>query len=670
MRRGGLQVQTTLDMPMQQIAQQVVAENVAELQPVYDLSNAALVALKPGSGEILAMVGSADFANDEISGQVNVAVSPRQPGSAIKPILYATAFEDNLISPASVLWDVPVTYTIQASNAGGVPVGSQVYRPNNYDNQFRGAVSVRTALANSYNIPTVKLLSALGVEPDAGECARHGRQEPGRKRRVVWLELDPGRRRSDPARPDNRIPYAGQSRPVSGAPLDTGDSGRGPGNEIERAEPEPAIAVLSPEAAFLTTDILSDNRARTAAFGLASPLEISQPAAVKTGTTSDWRDNWTIGYTKHLVAGIWAGNSDGRPMRSASGVTGAAPIWHDFMQAVLADPHLSELLGGANADAGDWQFQPVGDVQQRGDCPPGVQCRSGGEFYTRAWLEAVGAGGPLVDSLARRPGAPVYVEREGQSRLVGYCSQEGAAERTALIVANRVRQDSEEQQAISTADVVESQTDGASQDGLQAFPGELALEIQQVLAWSLRHDTAPIHLGACSALGDLSATALATEPAEVDGGLRVLVDLAAASDPNVAEAAGPEALEVALIVGDGPGLIPDVGGNFVLAQPVSHDTACPGEYIVGRVLDVTGAPLAGVRLSLYDQSGNQSTALSKDFGDDAGRFDFPLFSASPQEFFLNVVDEAGNPLSSTVVLQHRQGEVPDAACHHVVFRQS
>ncbi|HXF60409.1 MAG TPA: transglycosylase domain-containing protein, partial [Caldilineaceae bacterium] len=174
-QRAGFQVITTLDLELQQMAQAVVAAKVAELQPVFDLSNAALVALLPSNAELLVMVGSADFNNEAIAGQVNVAISPRQPGSAIKPILYATALEDNLVSPASVIWDVPVTYTVglpgNLAGAQMVAGSEMIYRPRNYDERFHGPVTVRSALANSYNIPTVKLLDALGV-PRMLEMAR------------------------------------------------------------------------------------------------------------------------------------------------------------------------------------------------------------------------------------------------------------------------------------------------------------------------------------------------------------------------------------------------------------------------------------------------------------------------------------------------------------------
>ncbi len=155
MARAGLNIQTTLDLKMQQMAQQLVTSKVAEFRDLYDLSNAAMVAMRPNSGEILVMVGSADFADATIAGQVNVTRSLRQPGSAIKPGLYAAALDANLISPATVLWDTPITYTAAAG---------EVYAPFNYDRLFHGPVTARVALANSYNIPTVKLLDALGIE--------------------------------------------------------------------------------------------------------------------------------------------------------------------------------------------------------------------------------------------------------------------------------------------------------------------------------------------------------------------------------------------------------------------------------------------------------------------------------------------------------------------------
>ena len=152
--RSGFNLYSTLDLRMQVLAQKVVSERVAEGKARYNMNNAALVALRPGTAEVLAMVGSADFADDSIAGQVNVALMPRQPGSALKPVLYATAFDDLLISPATAMWDLPVTYELG---------GGEFYRPQNYDNKFHGLVTARAALANSYNIPAVRLLDALGM---------------------------------------------------------------------------------------------------------------------------------------------------------------------------------------------------------------------------------------------------------------------------------------------------------------------------------------------------------------------------------------------------------------------------------------------------------------------------------------------------------------------------
>ncbi|MFZ2361298.1 MAG: transglycosylase domain-containing protein, partial [Anaerolineae bacterium] len=367
--RGGWTITTTLDLPMQTVAQDLVAARVAEFQPQFDLSNAALVALRPGSGQILAMVGSADFDDASIDGQVNVAVSPRQPGSAIKPLLYATAFDDTLLSPASVLWDVPVTYTVSAGN---------VYTPVNYDHQFHGPVTARTALANSYNVPAIKLLDAVGVGRMLERSQAMGLRSLTQDASHYGLSLTLGG--GEVTLLDLTTAFATLANAgtfVAPTPFLAVADAQGRPVALPQAEVRQAV---SPAAAFQVTDILSDNAARTPAFGVNNPLRISQPAAVKTGTTSDWRDNWTVGYTRYLVVGVWAGNSDGRPMRNTSGLTGAAPIWSGFMQAVLADPVLLATLEAAG-DPTAWQFQPPADMAQRNGpgglaCPPVLFCRA------------------------------------------------------------------------------------------------------------------------------------------------------------------------------------------------------------------------------------------------------------------------------------------------------
>ncbi|MCD6290406.1 MAG: PBP1A family penicillin-binding protein [Anaerolineae bacterium] len=331
--RGGLTVITTLDARVQRVAQAVVRQHVEAARDRYHLTNAALIAMKPGSGEILAMVGSVDYYNAEIDGQVNVTLRPRQPGSAIKPILYALAFTKGF-SPASLIWDIPTEF----------PLGDgRTYAPQNYDGKFHGPVRLREALANSYNVPAVKLLNRVGVAEMLTMAHMMGVQGLDRPADYYGLSLALGGGEvtlmsltsafATLANGGKHVP------PV--AILSIADSA---GHTIMRYEPPSPRPVIDPRVAYLVTSILSDNEARAPMFGHHSPLLLSRPAAAKTGTTTDWRDNWTIGYTPYLVAGVWAGNSDGTPMLHTSGLTGAAPIWHDFMEALFADPALDAAV--------------------------------------------------------------------------------------------------------------------------------------------------------------------------------------------------------------------------------------------------------------------------------------------------------------------------------------
>ncbi|MCB0127638.1 MAG: transglycosylase domain-containing protein, partial [Caldilineaceae bacterium] len=295
LERAGFNLFTTLDLRIQEVAEKTIREQITQLKVKHDLGNAALVAMRPGTGEIVAFVGSADFSDESIDGQVNMALSPRQPGSSFKPLLFATAFSDNLISPASIMWDVPVTYDLGAN---------QFYKPINYDEQYHGLITTRTALANSYNVPAVRLLAALGTDRmvESGVAmGLHSLKESN------WFGLGM-------ALGSNEVPL-----------LEMVNAFRTIANHGLYHEPEVALTILdsqsqlihplpqvdptqaiSPASAFMITDILSDNVARIPAFGGTSPLKLSRPAAAKTGTTNDFRDNWTIGFTRHLVVGVWA----------------------------------------------------------------------------------------------------------------------------------------------------------------------------------------------------------------------------------------------------------------------------------------------------------------------------------------------------------------------------
>lgn len=642
--RAGLIITSTLDLDLHTVAQDIIRERVAALQPQYDLSNAALVALRPGTGEILAMVGSVDFYNDLVAGQVNVATSPRQPGSAIKPILYATAFDDNLASPATVIWDTPITYTVSAS---------EIYAPINYDQQFHGPVTARTALASSYNVPAIKLLDGLTVERMLRSAQSMGLRSLSRDHDWYGLSLTLGG--GEVTLLDLTTAYstlANGGRLLAPRPVLAIRDSRG--RIVQVYGPSEPLPAVSPGAAFLVTDILSDNSARTPAFGPESVLRLSRPAAVKTGTTSDWRDNWTVGYTRYLVAGVWAGNSDGRPMRNTTGLTGAAPIWHDFMEAVLASPNLLEVLE-VPADAAAWEFIPTSDVERVDACPPGVTCRTGGEFFTRAWLEAAGETGPLADSVVLAPTAPVYADHGQGPTWTAYCQVEPAVMRPLLALPGKFGLPGSSQTQFATGTARETGPGPGPSLAPQAADEEQAAAI----AWSLSHPT-PVNLGKCSDLEILAQRAMLQDPQLA--GMQVFVDLAAAQDPN----AGPVAGAATLTQIGSPGVMP-APGRYTLAQAVTHHDSCPGNYIVGQVLNAAGAPLPGVRIAMVDQWGNRADAISKSGEVDLGRYDFPL-NYFANRYTVTVVDDAGNSISPAIVVDHLQGEGGTALCHTIVWR--
>jgi 1A family penicillin-binding protein len=322
--RGGLRVYTTLDLGMQDIAQEVARARVAELADRH-VTNAAVVALVPQTGEIRVMLGSIDFWDESIDGQVNVALALRQPGSSIKPVNYVAAFEKGW-TPATLIMDV----TTEFPNPPGAP-----YVPKNYDGKEHGPVLVRQALACSYNIPAVKTLQFVGV-PDmiemAGRLGITSFTDP--QRYGLSLTLGGGEIMLLEHTAAYGVFANGGVRVPPVAITRIEDSR---GQVIYDYQPPAGEQVISAQHAYLITSILSDNAARTPAFGPDSPLLLSRPAGVKTGTTDDWRDSWTVGYTPDLVTGVWVGNSDNTAMDHVAGSTGAGHIWHNFMERILAD---------------------------------------------------------------------------------------------------------------------------------------------------------------------------------------------------------------------------------------------------------------------------------------------------------------------------------------------
>ncbi len=328
--QGGLKVTTSLDWALQEKAQQIVSEEIAKVEPVH-ITNGAAVATDPNSGEILAMVGSKDYAAQDYDGQVNVALSLRQPGSSIKPVTYVTGLKKGYTA-SSMIMDVPTSFP------GGA--GQPDYRPVSYDGKYRGPVQVRYALANSLNVPAVKMLALVGVqnmlktaydmglptlEPTKENLSRFGLSVTlgGGEVRLLDLTEAYGSFANGGIHHD----------PV--AILKVEDTS---GKVLEEYKPSDGKKVLEPGEAFIISNILSDNEARTPIFGAHSYLVIpGHDVAVKTGTTNDQRDNWTVGWTPQISVGVWVGNNDNSPMkRVASGVSGASPIWNRIIKEALS----------------------------------------------------------------------------------------------------------------------------------------------------------------------------------------------------------------------------------------------------------------------------------------------------------------------------------------------
>ncbi|MBI4134621.1 MAG: PBP1A family penicillin-binding protein [Candidatus Sungbacteria bacterium] len=347
--RGGLRVITTLDWELQQEAEKLVKEYAERNERSVKGSNASLVAMDPKTGEILTMVGSRGYFEDPVpegckpgvncrlDPQVNVTLRARQPGSAFKPFVYAMALERGYTAE-TILFDVPTEFNTACNPDGTAPAGvdpESCYMPGNYDDRFRGPVTVRQALAQSLNVPSVELLYLTGVEESIATANRMG---------ITTITYDPSRyglalvlggaevTLTDMVHAYGAFARDGIQAP-KGAILRIEDAA---GNILEEKKEE-RFEVLNPEIARQINDILSDNNARQPVFSPRSSIYFpDRTVAAKTGTTQDFRDAWTIGYTPSLVAGVWAGNNDNSPIQQkGSGVLAAAPLWHAFMEYAL-----------------------------------------------------------------------------------------------------------------------------------------------------------------------------------------------------------------------------------------------------------------------------------------------------------------------------------------------
>jgi len=330
---GGLQVITTLDYEIQKEAEDIVAEELEKLEG-FRVGNGAVVVMDPKTGEILAMVGSKDYFDEETDGNFNVVLAPRQPGSSLKPITYATALEKGYTA-SSMVMDVSTDFPTDDPT-------EPIYTPVNYDEKFRGPVQLRFALGNSLNIPAVKMLARIGVADvmEKGYEMGLNNWEPTRENLSnVGLSLVLGGR--EVSLLNMATAYSSfANMGIKQDPYTIQEVTDNKGDELFKHKDNDGERVLSEEIAFIISHILLDNNARSDAFGPNSALNIDgKTVSVKTGTTDEKRDNWTIGFTPSYVVGVWVGNNDNSPMNPAvaSGTTGASPIWNKVMSFVLKD---------------------------------------------------------------------------------------------------------------------------------------------------------------------------------------------------------------------------------------------------------------------------------------------------------------------------------------------
>ncbi|MEX1020783.1 MAG: transglycosylase domain-containing protein, partial [Litorilinea sp.] len=361
LRTGGYRIYTTLDLDLQRQAERQIRHRLDLLNcrrpglcdgltnPKRRVDNAAAVVLDAKTGQILAMVGSPDYFDVGIQGNVNAALSLRQPGSAIKPLTYAAALDPawatrtgyTPLTPASILADLPTTFYVRDEQGANVP-----YAPVNYDRLFHGPVSVRAALANSYNIPAVKVLDHIGVQTlkeiasaagitsfggDFGLALTLG----GGEVRLLDLATAFGIFQTGHRLENRSLLDVQEYDPATGWQTVAAFRRLTQPGATTNPQQQP---IISPQTAYLITHMLSDSLARAPAFGEQSVLDLPYPTAVKTGTTTDWRDNWTIGYSTERIVGVWTGNADNAPMLDVSGIDGAGPIWRDLMLAAHPQP--------------------------------------------------------------------------------------------------------------------------------------------------------------------------------------------------------------------------------------------------------------------------------------------------------------------------------------------
>lgn len=353
---GGYKVITTLDYDLQATAEEIVKRKALSNTTEFNASNAAMVAIEPNTGSILTMVGSRDYFDKEIDGNFNIATALRQPGSSFKPVVYAAAFEKGY-QPETALFDVPTEFSTSCRPTDP----TTCYNPENYDHLFRGPMNLRNALAQSINIPAVKLLYLVGIDNAINLAEKMGITTLNDPRRYgLSLVLGGGEvKLLDMV--DAYATFAADGMHYAPrAILEIQDNN---GKVIYKAPEPQGTQALSNDSARKISSILSDNTARAPLYGTNSQLHFpGKTVAAKTGTTNDYRDAWIIGYTPYIAVGTWAGNNDNSSMEKKISGLIVAPMWNEFMQKVLANHNNEPFLAPSPLPddidpiiAGNWQ---------------------------------------------------------------------------------------------------------------------------------------------------------------------------------------------------------------------------------------------------------------------------------------------------------------------------
>lgn len=391
---GGLNIYTSLDLNLQRMVQQKAAEHIDNLE-YRNIHNAAVVVMQPETGQILAMVGSVDYnavkptntpgeEGNVLDGQVNVAIRERQPGSALKPFTYLAAMEQGM-NPSTVIMDVPTEF-----DAGD---GTK-YRPHNYNRRWHGAVRIRGALANSLNMPAVKALDFAGIQYTLDLLDRVGiRKGLKRGAQNYGLSLTLGGGEVTLLELTNAYnTLASRGRYIPATPfLEITDS---EGNILESFHEGAGERAIAPDLNSIVVDILSDDRARAPIWGMGSKLKLSRPAAVKTGTSEDWRDAWTVGFTPYVTVGVWSGNNNNERTQWVESLEGGGIIWHNVMEEIFqwidSRPYYRRLFAEPFAGEIPQEFTLHPDVEQKTVCGMGGGFTGPGyEYFTPDMLAEI-----------------------------------------------------------------------------------------------------------------------------------------------------------------------------------------------------------------------------------------------------------------------------------------